>query len=209
MGRPRFNDLLRKTERPIAVLVNDIGEINIDVRLLKKRSSDTMELTDGCVCCSMKEGLGAALAELRARPQPPDHVIIELSGVADPTQVLPWSNSDGFRLDGVIVLADATGVTQQLNDERLRPLLERQITPADLVVISKSELVTSDEREAARQAVLRISPDMPVVDDLDGTPCSTSAPGAPATPPPSRRRHCSIRTKPSSTSFPAPRPARR
>lgn len=168
-----LNDLLRKTERPIAVLVNDIGEINIDVRLLTKRSSDTMELTDGCVCCSMKEGLGAALAELRARPQPPDHVIIELSGVADPTQVLPWSNSDGFRLDGVIVLADATGVTQQLNDERLRPLLERQITPADLVVISKSELVTSDEREAARQAVLRISPDMPVVDDLDGTVAST------------------------------------
>lgn len=168
-----LNELLRKTDRPIAVLVNDVGEINIDARLLKKRSGDTMELTDGCVCCSMKEGLGAALAELRARPTPPDHVIIELSGVADPTQVLPWTNSDGFRLDGLIVLADATGVAQQLADDRLRPLLERQIQPADLVIVSKTELVSADEREAARRSVLDVVADVPIVDDLDGTVAST------------------------------------
>jgi G3E family GTPase len=168
-----LNDLLRRTDRPLAVLVNDVGEINIDAQLLKKRAGETLELTDGCVCCSMKEGLGAALAKLRARPEPPDHVIIELSGVADPTQVLPWTNSDGFRLDGLIVLADATAVITQLRDERLRPLLERQITPADLVVISKSQLVTSDERTAAKRAVAAVSLDVPVVDDLDGTVAST------------------------------------
>lgn len=168
-----LNDLLRRTDRPIAVLVNDVGEINIDAALLKRRSGDTIELTDGCVCCSISESLGATLADMRRREIPPDHVIIELSGVADPTQVLPWANSDGFRLDSVITLADATSFVERLRDERTRPLILRQLEPADLVIISKSELVTADEREAVRAAVLEVVPDASVVDDLDGTLGST------------------------------------
>ena len=164
-----LNDLLRRTDRPIAVLVNDVGEVNIDAALLKRRSGDTIELTDGCVCCSIKDSLAATLADLRARPEPPDHVVIELSGVADPTQVLPWANSDGFRLDGVVVLADASSFTERIDDERTRPLLLRQLEPADLVIVSKSELVTADERTAVREAVLAHVPDVPVVDDLDGS----------------------------------------
>lgn len=168
-----LNDLLRRTDRPIAVLVNDVGEINIDARLLKRRAGDTIELTDGCVCCSLSEGLGAALESLRHRPIPPDHVIIELSGVADPTQVLPWTNSDGFRLDAVIVLADATGFVDRVGDDRTLPLIERQLRAADLVVVSKSALVTADQRAATRAAIVGLAPDLPVVDDLDGTVAST------------------------------------
>ena len=150
-----LNDLLRRTDRPIAVLVNDVGEINIDAALLQRRSADTIELTDGCVCCSISESLGTTLAEMRRRPTPPDHVVIELSGVADPTQVMPWAESDGFRLDGVVVLVDATNFRERLADERTRPLLLRQLEPADLVIISKSELVTADERDAAGAACER------------------------------------------------------
>ena len=69
-------------------------------------------------------------------------MVIELSGVADPTQVMPWAESDGFRLDGVVVLVDATNFRERLADERTRPLLLRQLEPADLVIVSKSELVT-------------------------------------------------------------------
>jgi G3E family GTPase len=164
-----LNDLLRRTDRPIAVLVNDVGEVNIDAALLRRRSADTIELTDGCVCCSIKDSLSATLAELRARPVAPDHVVIELSGVADPTQVLPWANSDGFRLDGVVVLADATNFTERMDDERTEPLLLRQLEPADLVIVSKSELVSADERVRVRDTVLAHVPDVPVVDDLDGS----------------------------------------
>lgn len=164
-----LNDLLRRTDRAIAVLVNDVGEINIDAALLWRRSGDTIELTDGCVCCSIKDSLSATLAELRARPTAPDHVIIELSGVADPTQVVPWANSDGFRLDSVVVLADATSFVERLGDERTQPLILRQLEPADLVIVSKSELVTADERSAVRDAVADHVPDVAVVDDLDGS----------------------------------------
>ena len=53
-------------------------------RLVRRRHGDTIELTDGCVCCSLAGGLAAAFDGLRDRDAPPDHVIVELSGIADP-----------------------------------------------------------------------------------------------------------------------------
>lgn len=164
-----LNELLGRTDRPIAVLVNDVGEVNIDGQLIRQRSGDTIELTDGCVCCSLAEGLARALDGLRARPEPPDHVVIELSGLADPTQVVPWASSDGFRLDGVIVLADSTTIVEQLADERLRPLLFRQLDAADLVVASKSRLVDPDRRRQVAASIAEAIPGTPIVDDVDGT----------------------------------------
>ena len=67
-----INELLRVTDRPIAVLVNDIGAINIDAALIRRRHGDTIELTNGCVCCSSIEEFGAAFDLIRARPLPPD-----------------------------------------------------------------------------------------------------------------------------------------
>ena len=168
-----LNELLRRTDRPIAVLVNDVGEVNIDAALLKRRSGDTIELTDGCVCCSIKDSLSATLAELRARSTPPDHVIIELSGVADPTQVLPWANSDGFRLDGLITLADATGVLERLADERTEPLILRQLEPADVVVVSKSNLVDPAQRDAVHTALRERLPAVALIDDQGDSLVST------------------------------------
>ena len=67
-------------------------------RLVRRRHGDTIELTDGCVCCSLAGGLAAAFDGLRERDTPPDHVIVELSGIADPARVVPWASSPGFSL---------------------------------------------------------------------------------------------------------------
>jgi len=160
-----LNELLAQTDRPIAVLVNDVGQVNIDASLLKRRDGDTIELTDGCVCCSISEGLAATLAELRSRDIPPEHVVVELSGVADPNQVIPWANSDGFRLDGVIVLADATSVVEGFSDDYTTALLHRQMDAADLIVITKAAEV-SDARLAQVWSTLSTKTGgAPVVDD--------------------------------------------
>jgi G3E family GTPase len=90
-----INEVLAHTDRPIAVIVNDVGAVNIDAALIRRRHGDTIELTDGCVCCSSVDGLGAAFDQIRARPEPPDHVLVELSGVAEPSQVVPWGWSAG------------------------------------------------------------------------------------------------------------------
>ena len=64
-----LNDLLRRTDRPIAVLVNDVGEINIDAALLQRRSADTIELTDGCVCAPSPRASGPRLPICAADPR--------------------------------------------------------------------------------------------------------------------------------------------
>ena len=200
-----LNDLLRRTHRPIAVLVNDVGEINIDAALLQRRSADTIELTDGCVCCSISESLGTTLADMRRRATPPDHVVIELSGVADPTQVMPWAESDGFRLDGVIVLVDATNFRERLADERTRPLLLRQLEPADLVIISKSELITAATPCGPPwQTRHPTCPSSMISTDPWVRLCSISALVANAMPRRHHRRRCSTPTAPRSCRSPAP-----
>lgn len=140
-----LNAVLARTERPIAVLVNDIGAVNIDASLVRRRNSDTIELTDGCVCCSLTAGLAAAFDGIRSRPEPPDHVILELSGVADPTRVIPWADSDGFRLDGVVVLVDAEQFIERLDDAVTGPSVRTQVVAADLLVVSKVDLVTAEQ----------------------------------------------------------------
>src|SRR5689334_9991881 len=81
------NHLLRGGHgRRIAVMVNDFGAINIDAELVADRAADTISLANGCICCSIGDSLMLALIELLHRPDPPEHLVIEASGVADPAR---------------------------------------------------------------------------------------------------------------------------
>lgn len=159
-----INEVLGAAERPIAVIVNDVGEINIDARLVRSRSGDTVELTDGCVCCSAIDGFGAAFDQLRARLEPPDHLIVELSGVAEPANVLPWSNTAGFLLDGVVVVVGADQLVDATMPDWVRTHLDRQIAAADLVVLSKTDLVDAAAIDTGRHRLDELAPGVPVVD---------------------------------------------
>ncbi|WP_051062295.1 CobW family GTP-binding protein [Ilumatobacter nonamiensis] len=159
-----INEILHETDRPIAVIVNDVGAINVDAALVKRRHGDTLELTDGCVCCSAVDGFGAAFDQIRARPEPPDHVIVELSGVAEPANVVPWGSSAGFLLDGVVVVAAVDQLLDATMPEWIRIHLERQLAEADLVVLTKTDLADAAAIEAARARLGDIAPTAPIVD---------------------------------------------
>ncbi len=159
-----INEVLAAADRPIAVVVNDAGAINVDAALIRGCDGDTIELTDGCVCCTSIDDMGAALDTIRARPEPPDHVVIELSGIAEPTNVIPWGDSAGFLLDGVVV---AAAVDQLLDDDLprwIRLHLEAQVRVADLLVLTKTDLAARDEVIAATDLLHRLAPGVPVVD---------------------------------------------
>ena len=159
-----INQLLARTTRPIAVLVNDVGAVNVDAALIRQRSGDTIELTDGCICCSLNAGLADAFDQLRARPDPPDHVIIELSGVADPRRVMPWGNSAGFRLDAVIVLVDTDRFLELASDSSISPHLVAQVISADLLVLTKTDLTSAEDRSVVRARLSALAPDVAVID---------------------------------------------
>lgn len=159
-----INEVLSAADRPIAVIVNDVGAINIDARLVKKRNGDTLELTDGCVCCSSIDGFGAAFDQIRTRAVPPEHVIVELSGVAEASNVIPWGSSAGFLLDGVVVVVAVDQMVDTDLPDWIRQHIDRQVSEADLIVLTKTDLAIDQATSAAHRRLTELAPDAPVVD---------------------------------------------
>ncbi|KTT20370.1 CobW family GTP-binding protein [Pseudacidovorax intermedius] len=138
-----LNHLLAQSGgRRIAVLVNDFGAINIDRALIASEEAGAIELTNGCVCCAIGDDLTTALIGLIERPEPPEAIVIEASGVSDPWRIAQVGLADpALALDAVLVLADATVLREQAADPLLADSIRRQLDAADLLVLNKTDLV--------------------------------------------------------------------
>jgi G3E family GTPase len=125
----------------LAVLVNDFGSVNIDAALIASAEGDTIALTNGCVCCAIGDDFAAGIAAVLGRRPPPEHILVEASGVADPGAIAQIAELDpDLTLAGVLVLADAETVSARLADPRIGDTLRRQLRAADLLVLSKTDL---------------------------------------------------------------------
>ncbi len=125
-----------------AVLVNDFGSLDIDTDLVAEHDGETIALANGCICCSIGDSLIDTLLALLARPDPADHILVEASGVADPTRIADIAIIDpALALDGIVVLADAAGVRAQARDRYVAETVLRQLAAADILVVNKIDLV--------------------------------------------------------------------
>jgi G3E family GTPase len=146
-----LNELLRGAgERRLAVLVNDFGAINIDAELVEWREGTMVRLENGCICCSVGADFIAALALLRDGPEPPEHVVVEASGVADPGAIVVLGDMPGYRKDAAVVVADAETVRARAGDEATRHQVVDQLRAADLLVLNKTDLVEPAELAETR-----------------------------------------------------------
>lgn len=155
------NHILRHADgRRIMVLVNDFGDIAIDTGLIESQDGDTLTLANGCICCSMGGDLFYALSDALDRQPRPDHLLIEASGVADPKRISETARAEPeLRLDGTIALADAAGFEGLMADALIRSSLVHQIAAADLIVISKSDLLTSEDLSRLKKQIVALAPD--------------------------------------------------
>jgi len=104
------NGILEQSEeRRIAVLVNDFGALCVDASLVSARSARTISLANGCICCTLVDGLAQALLDVLQFDPPPDHLLVEASGVSDPRRIAQVGRADPALADGgtlVLVAAD-------------------------------------------------------------------------------------------------------
>ncbi len=144
------NHLLRHPGgRRIGAVVNDFGSLAIDADLLADAASHGLvSLPNGCVCCTVGAGLHEALEAMVSAATPPDHIVIEVSGVADPAVVAAWGTVPPYESSGVIVLADATSILERSRDRYVGDEVRRQVVGADLVVVTKSD--ACDERRLSQ-----------------------------------------------------------
>jgi len=133
--------------RRIAVLVNDFAAVNIDEELIRFQSGDTIGLTNGCACCSINGDLVNAIQRLVDRDEPPDAVVLEASGVADPRGIAQVALANpAMRLDSIVTLVDAETFPERLRDDRTRSTVVSQLTAADIVAINKMDLAGKRQR---------------------------------------------------------------
>ena len=119
-----LNALLRHTPEPLGVIVNDFGSVNIDAALVAGHTAldGEVALQNGCICCTIRGDLLAALLRLRRRENPPSHIIIEASGVSDPAAVartfVDPRLSDQVELAAIVGCVDPTSVSDLLGSDR-------------------------------------------------------------------------------------------
>lgn len=147
------NHLLRHASpHRLGVLVNDFGELPIDADLIQGQEGDLLSIAGGCVCCSYGSELMDALISLPRRAPGLTHLLVEASGVA-----LPGAVASAVSLvphcarDAVVVLADATNVRERGTDRYVADTVTRQLAAADLVFVSKGDLVEADALAAVMQ----------------------------------------------------------
>ena len=131
-----------------AVLINDFGAINIDADLIVSVEENVVSLANGCVCCSIRDDLTAAIDDLIELPQPPEYIILEASGIADPASIaITFSierDDPKVRLDSIICVLDAEQLFETPDHMQLK---QWQIAPADLVLLNKVDLVDEAQIE--------------------------------------------------------------
>ncbi len=137
------NHALRSSSERVAVIVNDFGEVSIDEDLIVAADSDKLTLANGCICCTLADGFAVALNTVRSAAEPPERLLIEASGVADPAQVAAYGHTPGLRLDAVVVMADAEQVRRQASDRWVADIVRMQLAAADLLVVNKTDLLDS------------------------------------------------------------------
>jgi len=152
-----------------AVLVNEFGEIGIDNDLVVRTSDAMVELSNGCVCCTINGELLDAVYRILERPDPLDYLVVETTGLADPLPVamtfLGSDLRDLTRLDSIITLVDA----ENFNEELLQGEVARsQVLYGDLLLLNKCDLVDEAHLEALEDQLRAIKSDARILRSVRG-----------------------------------------
>jgi len=185
--------------RRIALIINEFGDLGVDGDILKGcgdetcREEDVVELSNGCICCTVADDFIPTMEALLAREDKPDHIVIETSGLALPQPLIRAFNWPDIRtkvtVDGVVTVVDGKAVhegrfahsveavdAQRAQDENLdhetplSELFEDQLTAADMIVVNKTDLLSQTETTDLTQTLK--------TDSRDGVQIVTASMGA-------------------------------
>lgn len=168
--------------RRLALIINEFGDVGVDGDILKScgiegcEEDDVIELANGCICCTVADDFLPTIEALLDRPDPPDHIVIETSGLALPKPLVTAFNWPEVRtrvtVDGVVAVVDGRAVADGLfasdpqavqrqreadealdHESPLEEVFEDQIQCADMILLNKSDLLDDSALEAARGSI--------------------------------------------------------
>ena len=144
----------------IVVVQNEFGAIGIDADIMSDGAAGVYELSDGCICCGVNDDFLEVIEAVATADDPPDAIIVETTGLADPAATLlslianPYVD-DLFRIDGVVTVADAT---YRLDEAGASREAIAQIALADTIILNKLDLLKDDDRDRMMSAIRALNP---------------------------------------------------
>jgi G3E family GTPase len=153
-------------ERKVALVVNEIGEIPVDGKIIEESGMQVKDIGGGCICCEVASTFAKTIYRLY-KDFGPDLVLVEPTGVAVPHQVKLAARMGGrdakISLGPAIVLFDATRPAELLDMDMLGQLVTTQVKDADILAISKVDAVSAEEADEAENKVREVNAAAPVV----------------------------------------------
>lgn len=146
--------LSNRHDLKVAVLVNEFGDINIDSQLLVSVEEDMVELSNGCICCTINDGLIDAVYRVLLREHHVDYLVIETTGVANPLPIiltfLGTELKDFTRLDSIITLVDSETFTEEHFESEAA---FKQIAYGDVTILNKTDLVPGEKLQVLEEYI--------------------------------------------------------
>ncbi len=144
----------------IAVVINEFGEVGIDHHLIVASEEEIFQMNNGCICCTVQGDLLRVLLQLLERRDTFDYLVVETSGLADPTVIVQTLLLDqrirqDFELQAVVTVADGMHVEQQLAAHHEA---REQVACADAILLNKTDLITPEEAEALTGRLTELNP---------------------------------------------------
>ncbi len=164
----------------VAVIVNDIGEVNVDERLISKEaqitdSSSLVPLTNGCICCTLKSDMVQQIENLMKTGKF-DYIMIEASGVCEPMPIAQAIETIEIgRLDNVVGVVDASRLVEEfdggnallkndVDEEDIESLLIQQIEFCSTLIVNKRDLVSDEQMKKVRAVINKLQPSVKVIE---------------------------------------------
>lgn len=157
---------LSEEGKKVAVLVNDVGEVSVDGKVMEKYGLAVKDIGGGCICCQVAGNMRKTL-QLLANNYEPHVTIVEPTGIAVPNAVREVVKGDadktGIQIGVTVVLFDTTRAEKLLGYDTLKRLVSTQLRDADIIALNKVDVASDEKIEQSRAAVHRVNPHAEII----------------------------------------------
>lgn len=151
------------SDKKVAIVVNEFGDIGIDGSILSNVYSEVLEISEGCICCQLAEEFESGVLEIINKYNP-EVIFVETSGASEPFPIFLSLQNLGISVEGVICVIDSKNLHSYIDNSTAK----YQIGGSNIMILNKTDLVSSDELESIKKEVIQIKDAYNIKNNLTG-----------------------------------------
>ncbi|MEA2072872.1 MAG: GTP-binding protein [Campylobacterota bacterium] len=151
------------SDKKVAIIVNEFGDVGVDGDILSNVYSEVLEISEGCICCQLAEEFESGVIEIMNKYNP-EIIFVETSGASEPFPIFMSLQNLGISVEGVICVVDSKNLASYSDNSTAK----YQIGGSNILVLNKTDLVSSDELQAVKEDVIAIKEEFDIKNTLTG-----------------------------------------